>query len=92
MPEVDRLEPFLMTVVGDSDCWLFAGSNGGFTAGRVDADHALFPYRTADKILRQPAAAGAVCILQTGDHTWEPWANPASAGATVNATKISRIW
>ncbi len=83
MPEVDRLDPFLMTVVSDSDCWLFAGSNGGLTAGRVDADHALFPYRTADKILRQPAADGAVCILQTGDHTWEPWATPASEGESV---------
>lgn len=44
---VDRMPPFLMSVVSDSDFWLFVGSNGGFTAGRVDPDHAVFPYQSA---------------------------------------------
>lgn len=69
---VDQMPPFLMSVVSASDFWLFAGSNGGFTAGRVDPDHAIFPYRTADKILNQPNASGALTILRTGDVVWEP--------------------
>ena len=56
---VDRLEPFLMSIVSDSDVWLFVGSNGPFTAGRRNADTALFPYQTADKILRHADTGGA---------------------------------
>ena len=39
---VDQLSPFLMSVVSDSDHWLFVGSNSPFTAGRIDPDNALF--------------------------------------------------
>ena len=46
---VDQMSPFLMSVVSDSDHWLFVGSNSPFTAGRIDPDHALFPYQTVDK-------------------------------------------
>jgi hypothetical protein len=74
---VDRLEPFLMNIVSDGDVWLFAGSNGPFTAGRRDADMALFPYQTVDKILRHADTSGALTILLVtrGERTslWEPW-------------------
>ena len=76
---VDRLEPFLMNIVSDGDVWLFAGSNGPFTAGRRDADIALFPYQTVDKILRHPDTSGALTILLVtrGERTslWEPWSD-----------------
>ena len=75
--DVDKLDPFLMSVVSDSDHWLFVGSNSPFTAGRVDADHALFPYQTVDKILRHPDTSGAltVMLVKRGDQwlLWEPW-------------------
>jgi hypothetical protein len=74
---VDRLAPFLMSVVSDSDLWLFVGSNTPFTAGRVDPDTALFPYQTVDKILRHPDTSGAlsVFLVKRGDQwaLWEPW-------------------
>jgi len=71
---VDQMLPFLMCVASDSDLWLFVGSNGGFTAGRVDPDHALFPYQTADKILSQPKASGVTSLLIIDGVIWEPWA------------------
>ncbi|NQX01636.1 hypothetical protein HQ447_13345, partial [bacterium] len=71
--DVDKMPPFLMSVVSDSDFWLFVGSNGGFTAGRVDPDHAVFPYQTADKILDQPTASGALSLLTVDGISWEPW-------------------
>jgi hypothetical protein len=71
--QVDHLPPFLMSVVSDSDVWLFAGSNAGFTAGRVDPDQALFPYQTADRILASPTAAGVRTLIHTGKHLWQPW-------------------
>ena len=74
---VDQLNPFLMSVVSDSDHWLFVGSNSPFTAGRIDPDNALFPYQTVDKILRHPDTSGALSVLlvRAGDRwaLWEPW-------------------
>jgi hypothetical protein len=74
---VDRLAPFLMSIVSNSDLWLFVGSNSPFTAGRVDPDTALFPYQTVDKILRHPDTSGALSIflVKRGDQwsLWEPW-------------------
>jgi len=79
---VDRLAPFFMSIVGDGDVWLFAGSNSPFTAGRVDPDHAMFPYQTVDKLLRHADSAGAASIFRvrrgTGESAapatvWEPW-------------------
>ena len=71
--QVDQMPPFLMSVVSDSDFWLFVGSNGGFTAGRVDPDHAVFPYQTADRILSQPRTSGVLSLLTVDGTTWEPW-------------------
>ena len=74
---VDRLDPFLMSVVSDSDHWLFVGSNSPFTAGRINPDAALFPYQTVDKILRHADTSGALSILlvRANDRwaLWEPW-------------------
>jgi len=74
---VDRMPPFLMNVVSDGDLWLFAGSNGPFTTGRRSPDMALFPYRTADKILEHADSGGMLTILLVTRNgvtsLWEPW-------------------
>src|SRR5258707_11532669 len=46
----EGLRPFLMSVVSDSDHWLFVSSNGALTCGRQSAKFALFPYTTEDKL------------------------------------------
>ncbi len=80
---VNALPPFLMSIVSNGNCWLFAGSHSGFTAGRGDADHALFPYRTADKILSQSGGSGVRSVflveLENGLALWEPWQSAPSA-------------
>ena len=74
---VNAMPPFLMSIVSDGNLWTFLGSNGSFTSGRGDADHALFPYRTADKILSQPCGTGArthfLVERKDGLALWEPW-------------------
>ncbi len=71
---VDSLEPFFMSLVSDSDHWLFVGSNGPFSAGRVDPDHAVFPYQTVDKILRHDDTSGSLTIIQIKtEGKWKPW-------------------
>jgi hypothetical protein len=44
------MPPFFMSLVSGADHWLFISSTGGLTAGRTNADSALFPYETEDKI------------------------------------------
>jgi hypothetical protein len=75
---VDRLDPFLMSIVGDSDAWLFIGSNTPFTAGRASPDGAIFPYQTVDKLLGHADGAGSLSAFRvrragSSPSLWEPW-------------------
>jgi hypothetical protein len=58
------MRPFLVSVVSDSDHWLFVSSNGGLTAGRRSPGLALFPYVTEDKIVDGPGITGPVTSLR----------------------------
>ena len=40
----DAMRPFFMSIVSDSNHWMFISSNGGLTAGRKNSEYALFPY------------------------------------------------
>jgi hypothetical protein len=74
---VDRMPPFLVSVVSSDDHWLFVSSYGGLTAGRVSPDTALFPYVTVDKIHESAPHTGCKTLLrveQDGRHVlWEPF-------------------
>jgi hypothetical protein len=76
VPDVDRMEPFLVSVVSPSDHWLYASSRGGLTAGRVHAEGALFPYVTDDLLHRAHEDAGGWTCLHVdrggARTTWEP--------------------
>ncbi len=73
----DQMPDFFMTIVSDSDQWMFISSNGSLSAGRKDRDHALFPYYTDDKIHDYYDLTGSktVILAQRGDHTslWKPF-------------------
>jgi len=73
----DQMAPFFMSVVSDSDHWMFISSRGGLTAGRKNADNALFPYGTDDKVSNSSADTGSRTLLMvsSGDKTslWEPF-------------------
>ena len=74
---VDRMPPFLMSLVSDSDHWMFVSSNGGLTAGRGDSDNALFPYSTEDKIEDNATNTGSRTIIwaerNSRRYVWEPF-------------------
>lgn len=57
------LTPFLITVVSHSDHWMFVSSRGGLTCGRRNADTALFPYITDDKIHDAGPNTGPMTII-----------------------------
>ena len=91
----DQLPPFFMTIVSSSDHWLFVSSAGGLTAGRVNAEHQLFPYETVDKIHESSAHSAPITVFRVhgkaGARLWQPFdlgsleigarAKPLQAGA-----------
>ena len=76
---VNAMHPFFMSVVSNSNHWMFISSNGALTAGRKNSDIALFPYYTDDKITESIDHTGAKTILMVtkGDKTylWEPFSD-----------------
>lgn len=76
---VDAMPPFLMSLVGASDLWLFVASTGGLSAGRVDADTALFAYLTDDRLRESFEHTGPKTILlvaRDGRRSlWEPFSD-----------------
>ena len=73
----DKMRPFFMSIVSDSNHWLFISSNGGLTAGRKNAEFALFPYYTDDKITEFADITGSKSIFQIHLEdkvlVWEPF-------------------
>ena len=73
----DTMRPFFMSIVSDSNHWLFISSNGGITAGRKNAEFALFPYYTDDKITEFADITGNKTIVQihanNETNLWEPF-------------------
>jgi len=74
-----KMRPFFMSMVSDSNHWMFISSNGGLTAGRKDCDTALFPYYTDDKITESIDITGSKTIFQIHKEgksiLWEPFSN-----------------
>jgi len=74
----DAMRPFFMSIVSDSNHWMFISSNGGLTAGRKNAEYALFPYYTDDKITESADITGNKSIFKVHkdgqEFMWEPLA------------------
>ena len=75
----DQMRPFFMSLVSNSNHWMFISSNGGLSAGRKDAENSLFPYYTDDKITESSEITGNKTILQVHKqdktYLWEPFSD-----------------
>ena len=73
----DHMNPFFMTVVSDVDHWMFFSSTGGLTCGRKNAESALFPYDTDDKIHDSSETTGSntniIVSKDDKDSLWKPF-------------------
>lgn len=73
----DQLRPFFMSIVSESDHWMFIASNGGLSAGRKSAEYSLFPYYTDDKITEFAEMTGSKSIFRIHKNgetlLWEPF-------------------
>jgi len=92
---VDAMPPFLMSVVGASDLWMFVASNGGLTAGRVDADGALFPYVTQDRLFESVEHTGPTTVMRVrrDGHSalWEPFSERGRGVYRVERTLAKSV-
>ncbi|WP_084205850.1 hypothetical protein [Psychroserpens mesophilus] len=70
----NAMRPFFMSIVSDSNHWMFISSNGGLTAGRKNSEYSFFPYYTDDKITESSEITGSKSIFLV-DHKklWEPF-------------------
>jgi hypothetical protein len=75
----DLMQPFFMTIVSDSDHWMYLSSNGSLTAGRSNPELALFPYYTDDKIQDSSEITGSKTVLHVTvsgkTSLWEPFSD-----------------
>ena len=92
----DRMRPFFMTVVSDADHWLFISSNGGLSAGRRDANLALFPYYTDDKIRDMAEVTGSKTLLRVRSRgktcLWEPFSDRGNGIYRVRRNLYKNFW
>ena len=74
---VDTMRPFFMSIVSNSNHWMFISSNGGVTAGRKNSNSALFPYYTDDKVTESEDVTGTKTLLRVvkngKEYLWEPF-------------------
>jgi len=73
----DQMKDFFISVVSDSDHWMFISTRGGLTAGRINSENSLFPYYTDDKISDgSPYTGSRTIVLATISNKtslWEPF-------------------
>jgi hypothetical protein len=76
---VNSMRPFFMSIVSNSNHWLFISSTGGLSAGRKNSNYALFPYYTDDKITESSDHTGSKSIFlvtKSGStFLWEPFSS-----------------
>jgi len=92
----DRMRPFFMTIVSDADHWLFISSNGGLTAGRRDANLALFPYYTDDKLRDMAEVTGSKTLMQVRSRgrrqLWEPFSERGDGVYRLQRNLYKNTW
>jgi hypothetical protein len=91
IPNVDRIPPFLMSLVSDGDRWMFISSTGGLTAGRGDAAGAIFRYETDDRLHNLAGFVGPTTAIRIGDDeagdVWTPFRGRAGKRVQRNLYK-----
>ncbi len=84
---VQNMRPFFMSIVSDSNHWLFVSSNGGISAGRKNPEFALFPYYTDDKITDTAEITGSKTLIRVRQNgktiLWEPFSIRSEGHFTI---------
>lgn len=70
---VQDMAPFFINIATASDIWIFLSSNGALTAGRQNAEGALFPYETDDRLHLATSTGPKTLIRLSDGRIWEPF-------------------
>ncbi len=75
----DQLPPFLIALASVGNHWFFISSTGALTCGRHNAEHALFPYVTDDKLHEAAHHTGSKTVVRIARSNqtllWEPFSS-----------------
>jgi len=92
----NRMPDFFMTIVSDSDHWMFISSNGSLSAGRKNRNNALFPYYTVDKIYDSKGITGSKTLLLISKNEktflWEPFSDDAEKIYSIQRNLYKSIY
>ncbi|MCG8374712.1 MAG: hypothetical protein MI700_14310 [Balneolales bacterium] len=90
------MRPFFMSIVSDSNHWMFISSNGGVSAGRKNAEFSLFPYYTDDKITESADITGSKTIIQVLNDEeisiWEPFSERFTGKYNIERNLYKNRW
>jgi len=92
----NQMADFFMTIVSNSDHWMFISSNGSLSAGRKDRNNALFPYYSVDKIHDGKGITGSqtYLLVSKDDKTflWEPFSAESEKIYTIERNIYKSIY
>jgi hypothetical protein len=92
----DQMPPFFMSIVSDSDHWMFLSTNGGLTCGRKNPENALFPYYTDDKIHDASDTTGPKTIIIVSrdgkSYLWEPFFEKFAGAYSIERNLYKSIY
>ncbi|GAP42007.1 hypothetical protein TBC1_11135 [Lentimicrobium saccharophilum] len=92
----DLMRPFFMSIVSDSNHWMFIASNGGLTAGRKNPELSLFPYYTDDKIIESADITGSKSVFQIRAddqiYVWEPFSERFTGKYSISRNLYKNIY
>jgi hypothetical protein len=92
----NQMPDFFMTIVSDSDHWMYISSNGSLSAGRKDRNNALFPYYTVDKIHDYRGITGSKTYLLVGKDKktflWEPFSTESEKIYSIERNLYKNIF
>ncbi|MBN2175351.1 MAG: hypothetical protein JW731_14550 [Bacteroidales bacterium] len=87
---------FFISIVSDSDHWMFISSNGSLTAGRKNRNNTLFPYYTDDKIHDYRGKTGSkTYFLVEKDYKrflWEPFTDESGKFYRITTNLYKSIY
>jgi hypothetical protein len=91
----DEMPPFFMTIVSDSDHWMYLSSKGSLTAGRANPEQAIFPYYTDDKIHDAAETTGNKTIMLVEKdgkaNLWEPFSNRFNGAYSIKQNLYKNV-
>lgn len=90
------MSEFFMSIVSDSNHWMFISSRGSLTAGRKNRDNAIFPYYTEDKIhdYKNITGSKSYFLIEKDDKTflWEPFTEESQKFYNISQNLYKNIY